>query len=80
MSKSVPPEVIARRSSPAYIRLRITVQYLGLYLLAFLLGILLCSLIDPTILPMPQAEIEAHFASPFPSDCSLLDGAEAILS
>ena len=80
MSKPVPPEIIARRSSPAYIRLRITAQYLVLYLLALLLGILLCSLIDPTVLPLPQAEIRAHFASPFPTDCTLMDGAEAILA
>ena len=80
MQKSIPaPEVIARRSSPAYIRLRITMQYLGLYLLAFLFGLLLCSLLDPGALPKLNSRAAAHFASPFQEATSLPDAASAIL-
>ncbi len=79
MQKTIPaPEVIARRSSPAYIRLRITGQYLGLYLLAVLLGVLLCSLLDGA-LPGLDGRAEAHFASPFRADSRLPERALAIL-
>lgn len=80
MQKTIPaPEVIARRSSPAYIRLRITGQYLGLYLLAFLFGVVLCSLLDGAALPPLKGWAEAHFAAPFTADTSLPDCASAIL-
>ncbi|MBQ8397160.1 MAG: hypothetical protein IJX53_03045 [Clostridia bacterium] len=73
------PEVIARRSSPAYIRLRITGQYLGLYLLAFLFGVVLCSLLDAAALPALDGWAAAHFTSPFAAGDSLPDCAAAIL-
>ncbi|MBQ2767056.1 MAG: hypothetical protein IJF49_03150 [Clostridia bacterium] len=67
-----PPHVIARRNSPIYIRLRITGQYLLLYLLAFVFGIVFCSLLDINSLPALTPYVEAHFDRAMNTDASLL--------
>ncbi len=80
MSKTTPsPETVARRSSPAYIRARITGQYLGLYLLALILGVLLCALLDADVLPDLRGRAAAHFTSPFVGVEGLPARAEALL-
>ncbi len=73
------PEVISRRNSPTVIRLRITGQYLSLYLLAFLLGIVLCSLLDPASLPPIGRYTDAHFGTPFVGCTRLPDYAAVIM-
>ena len=73
------PEVIARRNSPTYIRLRITGQYLGLYLLAFLFGIVLCSLLDTAALPPLDEYVDTHFGRLFVGCSGVLDFARIIM-
>lgn len=80
MTHTIPtPEAIARRSTPAYVRARITGQYLGLYLLALILGILLCAMLGTDALPALGDRAAAHFASPFAPGASLTEHAEALI-
>lgn len=74
-----PPETLARRNSPVHIRLRITGQYLGLYLLAFIFGIVLCSLLDTASMPSIVPYAEAHFGALFDGCTGMLDCAGVIL-
>lgn len=72
-------KALLRRNSPAYIRLRITEQYLLLYLLAFIFGIVLCSLLDTASLPAIGRYTDAHFADPFAGCTGLLDGSTVVI-
>ena len=76
---TISQEKIARRNSPAYVRLRITGEYLFLYLLAFLLGILFCSLLDPASLPPAEQYTSAHFSVTPGDGIPMLDRACRIL-
>lgn len=73
------PETIVRRNSPTYIRLRITGQYLGLYLLAFLFGLVLCSLLKTASMPSIVPYAQAHFGTLFDGCSNVLDCAGVIL-
>lgn len=70
---TISQEKIARRNSPAYVRLRITGEYLILYLLAFLFGILFCSLLEPSSLPPAKQYTASHFAVSTGEAASMLD-------
>lgn len=76
---TISQEKIARRNSPAYVRLRITGEYLILYLLAFLFGILFCSLLEPSSLPPAAQYTASHFAVGTGDGSSLLDRACRVL-
>ncbi len=73
------PETILRRSTPSAIRFRITGQYLILYLLAFLLGIVLCSLLDPAALPPIGRYAQAHFSALFHGCTAIADYVSVIM-
>ena len=77
--RTISQERIARRNSPAYVRLRITGEYLLLYLLAFLFGVLFCSLLDPASLPPAERYTAAHFGTVSNAGVSLLDRACRVL-
>lgn len=68
-----PHEAAAKTYEPRQIRLRVAGQYLTLYLLAFVLGILLCSLLDIKSLPAITPYVKSHFVDSFSGCAGIYD-------
>lgn len=82
MQKTIlpPPEWTApHRDARDRVKFRVAGQYLVLYLLAFVLGIVLCSLLDPAALPAIDPYTRAHFTDSFVGCETLFDYASVVV-